>query len=142
VLDESMGDDVKITVIATGFRHGELEIGSQARREHMLNSSLREPRDHAPHIETRPPTPRFASEEEDEDVFVPVSAREVISAFTEAEAMPVNVEAAREEPAFAAEPAAVASAVAEPPAPVLGEVHEDENGENLDIPAFLRRGGL
>jgi cell division protein FtsZ len=142
VLDESMGDDVKITVIATGFRHGELEIGSQARREHMLNSSLREPRDHAPHIETRPPTPRFASEEEDEDVFVPVSAREVISAFTEAEAMPVNVEAAREEPAFAAESAAVASAVAEPPAPVLGEVHEDENGENLDIPAFLRRGGL
>jgi cell division protein FtsZ len=142
VLDESMGDDVKITVIATGFRHGTQEIGSQARREHMLNSSLREPRDHAPHIETRPPTPRFASEEEDEEVFVPVSAREVISAFTEAEAAPVKAEAVREEPVFAAEPAAVASAVAEPPAPVIGEVHEDENGENLDIPAFLRRGGL
>jgi cell division protein FtsZ len=140
VLDENMGDEVKITVIATGFRQGSQETGSQSRRDHMLTLALREPRGAAaPHIETRPATPRFASEDEDEEtVFVPVSAREVISAFTEAEMVPVSVEPAHEEAV------AVASAVAEPPvqAELLNEVHEDENGQNLDIPAYLRRGGL
>jgi cell division protein FtsZ len=37
VLDETMGDDVKITVIATGFRQEEMQqVESQARRERML----------------------------------------------------------------------------------------------------------
>src|ERR1700690_4386431 len=50
VLDENMGDDVKITVIATGFRQG-----SDERREHMLGAALREAQ--APRIEARPITP-------------------------------------------------------------------------------------
>ena len=36
VLDEAMGDEVKITVIATGFRQGEVSGESDARRERML----------------------------------------------------------------------------------------------------------
>ena len=41
VQDESMGDDVKITVIATGFRQQEAEPAeSQARRERMLNGPV------------------------------------------------------------------------------------------------------
>ncbi len=60
VLDESMGDEVKITVIATGFRQGSAE-----RRDHLLNAALRETS--APRIEKRPPTPRFASEEQDDE---------------------------------------------------------------------------
>ena len=40
VLDEGMGDEVKITVIATGFRQQESQPAeSQARRERMLNGS-------------------------------------------------------------------------------------------------------
>jgi cell division protein FtsZ len=40
VLDESMGDEVKITVIATGFRQKELELSeSFARRERMLGTA-------------------------------------------------------------------------------------------------------
>src|SRR5580658_7197991 len=61
VLDEKMGDEVKITVIATGFRQG-----SEGRREHMLGAALREAQ--APRIEARPITRRFASEEDDEDM--------------------------------------------------------------------------
>ena len=52
-----MGDEVKITVIATGFRKEMPE-----RRERMLSSALH-PEALAPRIESRPPTPRFASEE-------------------------------------------------------------------------------
>jgi hypothetical protein len=52
-----MAEEVKITVIATGFRQG-----SPERREQMLSAALR-PEAVAPRIETRPPTPRFASEE-------------------------------------------------------------------------------
>jgi cell division protein FtsZ len=34
--------------------------------------------------------------------------------------------------------------VAEPvrPSDIFGQVQEEEQGENLDIPAFMRRGGL
>ncbi|HUB18548.1 MAG TPA: cell division protein FtsZ, partial [Acidobacteriaceae bacterium] len=94
VLDESMGDDVKITVIATGFRQGSAE-----RRDQMLSAALREVP--APRIESRPPAPRFASEEQEEDdvapavsqprqapLLVPVTAREFVSAFRVHEAEP------------------------------------------------------
>ncbi|MBT9332928.1 cell division protein FtsZ [Paracidobacterium acidisoli] len=142
VLDESMGDDVKITVIATGFRQGSEGAGSQERRNTMLSSGLREMREMvAPRIESRPATPRFASEiEEESSVFIPVTAREVISVFAEPETAVAVAEPEAEEP-VAVEPVAMTSE-----APASGaaaeEVHEDENGENLDIPAFLRRGGL
>ncbi|MGC2582513.1 MAG: cell division protein FtsZ, partial [Acidobacteriaceae bacterium] len=50
VQNESMGDDIKITVIATGFRQGSAE-----RRESMLTATLRAGAA-APRIESRPPT--------------------------------------------------------------------------------------
>ncbi len=65
VQDESMGDEVKITVIATGFKHQEMP----QRRERMLAEATLptmrydvpiQPRIYTP----RPATPKFASEEE------------------------------------------------------------------------------
>lgn len=68
VLDESMGDELKITVIATGFKSDQPE-----RRERMLQSSglnidRTESKQVAPPVSTPAPfasavTPRFASEE-------------------------------------------------------------------------------
>src|ERR1700710_1622271 len=62
VLDENMGDEVKITVIATGFR----EEMPQRRERMMAEASLptirRDPPP-PPRIIPRPATPRFASEE-------------------------------------------------------------------------------
>jgi len=159
VLDEKMGDDVKITVIATGFRQG-----SEERREHMLSAALRPSSKTAgePLIGARPVTPRFAGEDGDDDVapaqadppvFVPVTAREVISAFRphqeESEAEPArasSVEASTgQEPH--AESAAAALAVAEdaeqPPTVVSSNAgFVEEPAENLEIPAFMRKGGL
>jgi cell division protein FtsZ len=149
VLDESMGEDVKITVIATGFKQGSAE-----RRDQMLNAAMRlEPA--AARIDARPPTPRFASEEIGDPeiamppapVFVPVTAREVISAF--APELPRTEPAyLRAEPEPAAEEAeSVAVAVAMDPAQpqMFAEtavLFEPEAAEDLDIPAFMRKGGL
>jgi cell division protein FtsZ len=59
VQDERMGDDVKITVIATGFRDEAPE-----RRERMLGDAYAPaaPADFAPRISARPPVAPFASE--------------------------------------------------------------------------------
>jgi cell division protein FtsZ len=157
VLDENMGDEVKITVIATGFRQGSAE-----RREHMLNAAMRsEPV--AARIDARPAPPRFASEDEADEVeigplpaphvaplapiFVPVTAREVISAFAPG---PPHAEPgyhrAETEPAELADPVAVAVATEPaqpemfPETPVV--LFEPEPAEDLDIPAFMRKGGL
>ncbi|HEX4311488.1 MAG TPA: cell division protein FtsZ [Acidobacteriaceae bacterium] len=153
VLDESMGDEVKITVIATGFRQG-----SGERREHMLGAALREAA--APRIESRPPTPRFASEETEDDdapaamlprqtpTLVPITAREFVSAFRVHEAEPMSVESTvpQELACSEEETEMVGVAVANPadlaedsiPHPAFIE----EQGENLDIPAFMRKGTL
>jgi cell division protein FtsZ len=153
VLDETMGDEVKITVIATGFRQG-----SEERREHMLGATLREPQ--APRIEARPITPRFASEEDDEDmapamvqapqgpVLVPVSSREFVSAFRIHEAEPVTGEGnGPQELGYEEATELVGVAVAEhaPEQEGLEMPHPafvEEPGENLDIPAFMRKGTL
>jgi len=150
VLDEKMGDDVKITVIATGFRQG-----SEERRDHMLTAVLRgQSADASPRVSARPATPRFAGEDDDDDVaasrteppvFVPVTAREVISAFR-----PHEEEARAEAPASdsgeEAEAARPVLAVAEdpdqPPTVVSHAGFVEEPAENLEIPAFMRKGGL
>jgi cell division protein FtsZ len=144
VLDETMGEEVKITVIATGFRQEEMA----ERRERVLNSVLREPvasrSGMGVEVSARPVTPRFASEEaDDEPAFAPsmstAARRETVR---EEEAAGFEAGA----PAIAAEKAAppeAAVAVAEPVVePDQFEDHQDENGESLDIPAYLRRGGL
>jgi cell division protein FtsZ len=140
VLDESMGDDVKITVIATGFRQEMPE-----RRERMLTAALREPVLPRVHVHTRVEatveTPRFMSEEEESprrSISIPVQP--VVVQPTASAPEPVYAP----EPDMDAEPEPVAVAVAEPvpPSHIFSNVHEDEPGENLDIPAFMRRGGL
>jgi cell division protein FtsZ len=148
VLDETMGDEVKITVIATGFKQEMPE-----RRDRMLNAALREGA--APQVEmnARPVMPKFASEEEDEEpVSISIGRRVVVE-----EAPAIEVESAGEaggtevvgtgDESFAAvelepAPAAVAVANGAIPAAVFAAVHEEDHGENLDIPAFMRRGGL
>jgi cell division protein FtsZ len=138
VLDETMGDEVKITVIATGFRQGE----APERRERLLNSTLREPI--APSVRmgvevtARPATPRFASEEVDEEpVFATTARREVVR-----DEEPAYAAVAPVESVAAPVAVAVAEPVVEPMIDEFAEVHHDENGESLDIPAYLRRGGL
>ena len=140
VLDESMGDEVKITVIATGFKQE-----SPERRERMLSGALRESA--APQVAVRPATPRFASEmePEEEPVVVSVVRREVPVEEPVFEApQPVAAQSSESfaEPVAQPEAVAVAVAVAEPEPELFGAPHEDEHGENLDIPAFMRRGGL
>jgi cell division protein FtsZ len=149
VLDENMGDEVKITVIATGFRQG-----SEVRREHLLGAALREAA--SPRIETRPATPRFASEEADEvaaliqprqsPVLIPVSAREFVSAFRVHEAEPARAEANIPQELSGedeTELVGVAVAARTPiPEDVTHPAFVEEPGENLDIPAFMRKGAL
>ncbi len=149
VLDENMGDEVKITVIATGFRQG-----SEVRREHLLGAALREAA--SPRIETRPATPRFASEEADEvaaliqprpsPVLIPVSAREFVSAFRVHDAEPARAEAnIPQELSGEDETELVGVAVAAHtpiPEDVTHPAFVEEPGENLDIPAFMRKGAL
>ncbi|HZZ40070.1 MAG TPA: cell division protein FtsZ [Acidobacteriaceae bacterium] len=151
VQDEAMGDDIKITVIATGFRQG-----SGERREQMLSAALRAGAA-APRIESRPPTPRFASEEEEDGeiaapfyndaekpVLVPVSNRDLKTAFSEPEQEPtMSIEEAPEEEDE--EPVTVVASDnrAQEEIPVMAHgAFEEEPGENLDIPAFMRKGTL
>jgi cell division protein FtsZ len=145
VLDEAMGDEVKITVIATGFREDMPE-----RRERMLTSALREatqPRAQANSSSDAPQTPRFMSELDEEVEYKPIPvASKVIAAAPVIVHEPVHVADPEPVAAFELVPVAepVAVAVAEPmrQADVFGQAIAEEEGENLDIPAFMRRGGL
>jgi cell division protein FtsZ len=188
VLDESMGDDVKITVIATGFRGEPKE--QPERRERMLNATLNV---HVPPVafvraEAAGALPRFASEARQDparfDPFNSESAKPelfktepsphlppvVVYPTSQARAeQPVVAEPEEEialdadfdrlkfnpretlefEPAVADRPVAL-----EQPVMVAAsrdqrvfsgtlDLLDDQNErEDLDVPAFLRRGGL
>ncbi|MBV8115538.1 MAG: cell division protein FtsZ [Silvibacterium sp.] len=156
VLDENMKDEVKITVIATGFRKEMPE-----RRERMLNAVLQQPL--IPRVETSAQTarPRFASEELEDPIFPTAAPRRVLVEVA-GEPGPQTVgEIKREDDtgyqasltgngaAFDAHDSPivieeVAVAVVERPAhgdTIFADAH-NQDGDNLDIPAFLRRGGL
>jgi cell division protein FtsZ len=80
VQDETMGDEVKITVIATGFKQQEMP----QRRERMLAEStlptMRYDVPIQPRVVTPRPSPRFASEPETEPMSSPVvEAKEKIA---------------------------------------------------------------
>jgi cell division protein FtsZ len=154
VLDESLGDEVKITVIATGFDHE-----SQERRERMLASAAQPPvtRQIAPIPDVPPAKARFASEEEFEQELVPVSKEQLVEAFAKPVRQPEFVaepfhEASRPAPAapvVAAEPArqpepSQTPIFSETPAPEEPAFEElaDASHDDLEIPAFMRHNGI
>ncbi|MDE3202022.1 MAG: cell division protein FtsZ [Acidobacteriota bacterium] len=140
VQDERMGDEVKITVIATGFRDQMPE-----RRARMLNveeapvisvpvvateSWMREP---APEP-AAPAKPRFQSEddEDDEPAFVTSS---VAHAAVQVEAAPrMQVSEPDEEPVRT-----TIGSVQEPEIQAVAAVEEKDEAQDLDVPAFMRR---
>ena len=162
VLDESLGDEVKITVIATGFDH---ESGE--RRERMLATATQPSavRHVAPAPEPPPAMARFASEVEDEPELVPVSTEQLNEAFAEPwrepelQRQPNPVpepfyEAPRSSPGPAAPPVAADPApesesaqtpiFSEPQpvaAPAFEELSEPDH-DDLEIPAFMRQNGI
>lgn len=158
VLDETMGEDLKITVIATGFKQE-----MPQRRERMLNEAL-EP---STRYDARPPAmPRFASETPAAPKMeIPIAQRPEPSSSVfdddffrtgrerrDAGAMPQQPEEpageAVEEIAVSqpsAEPA-MAEPVAQEPVNLFASAQQTaaprQEQDELDIPAFLRRGGM
>jgi cell division protein FtsZ len=72
VLDETMGEDVKITVIATGFR-----AEMPARRERMLSAAALPTQQSAPSVPKIVTPPQFASESQSPAATAPLFASEV-----------------------------------------------------------------
>lgn len=155
VQDESMGEDVKITVIATGFKQE-----MPQRRERMLQEAM-EP---AVRYDARPSAmPRFASETPVmQKVEIPIAQRPESPSVFEDEffltgrdrrdsAAPppqqwveTTPEVAAPAPIEQPQPVAAAPAVPEPVATFASTpsatVRQEQ--DELDIPAFLRRGGM
>ncbi len=174
VQDESMGAEVKITVIATGFKQQEMP----QRRERMLSEStlptMRYDVPIQPRVVTPRPSPRFASEPEPETTnttagepkekaspeLIPVKASVFDDDFFQAsslgkETMPVEsgsqerfkepthvsapLHVQKEGVPSAAEEVTVAEPVVRAPS-FGGAAPEMAEPDELDIPAFLRRG--
>jgi cell division protein FtsZ len=152
VLDERMGDEVKITVIATGFRDQMPE-----RRARMLNveempvisvpvmASDSWMREKTPVVPAAPPAPRFMSEDDDDSAGD--FERELVGAAAGGSRMDIA-----EEPAFVPLPRDYApdfgngvrgSSIVEEPMPQaaaspLSSSSGDEE-RDLDVPTFMRR---
>jgi cell division protein FtsZ len=130
VLDETMGDDVKITVIATGFRQG-----ANGQREKPASASASVPAT----ATALPPSakPRFASEtEEDRRNPVQTAARPSALVPSDQSAEEKQQEQLREQEIFLPRDEH-RSFPGDAPAP------RDESAEAdaLDVPAYLRLGG-
>jgi cell division protein FtsZ len=167
VLDEGMGDNVKITVIATGFRQDYMGRHKRSANDAMVPRVS---------IQGQPPAPRFASEEQAEEELTPLfeskkTAEHTPPAPKEAspepvpfslQPQPVLIEEAQAPPPPSAPPARpavhinfdepfeeeYARLIPSKPTPERESRpgHEnpirtegDSHLENLDIPAFLRR---
>ena len=170
VLDERMGDEVKITVIATGFRHSDAtatrSVDADKRNKLLSGAVFTEAPIPVP-VEARPAKPRFMSEVEPETA--PSPARQAVPAPAAAKPewasdrgvdfgetvfgagapivaqTPTQVPVAEESGSFldALSPATATTTVAErgsAPHDLFAE--EESQNEHLDIPAFMRRGGL
>jgi cell division protein FtsZ len=168
VLDESMGDNVKITVIATGFRQ------DQMGRQKRSTSDAASPR---VSVQGGPNLPRFASEELEEEQLTPLFESKKPQPPAPAQ-LPAKEAVAPESAAFTLHPQPVVTEEAPRPAPPVPPApptpqaktpvthidfdepfeeeyarlipskpepahhHESEqHADNLDIPAFLRRPG-
>ena len=154
VLDERMGDEVKITVIATGFRDQMPE-----RRARMLNVEelpvITVPvmpadnwmREKAPAPPPVPPAPRFMSEEDDDDAdnrepepaLVAAAARSNRTEVAEElEFAPLPRDYASDFGNGARPPAVTEEPVSQPAVSPLSATSGDEE-RDLDVPTFMRR---
>ena len=150
VLDESLGDEIKITVIATGFRHDLPSRGAHpldvAARAGAQSSSERP----ASAFSNRPvASPRFASEiAEEQAQQAAASSRAVTAAPTPAHAAkPAEAPVRSTQPREDASPATPASsqhvhAAERPAAPVPPARLAEIEDQQLDVPAYLRRNDL
>jgi cell division protein FtsZ len=160
VLDESMGDEVKITVIATGFRQ-DLPKRDESSRD------TRSMKPEAPaflNLDVRNATPRFASEVAAEATRANVPVPEPVGAtayssgfggqsFASLESSPTFQPIASHPPATKERKEAAATAEDSAIGGFLETLSADENRsreqrrveeaelEELDVPAFMRKGG-
>jgi cell division protein FtsZ len=158
VLDESMGDEVKITVIATGFRK---DLPSREESSHDKRSVKPE----APaflNLDVRPAVPRFASEVAAEaaraNLNVPEAAPAAYASGFSSQSLTSPELTPSFEPIAAHAPAAKdrKAAASTPEDAAIGGFLEtlsadesrareqrraDEELEELDVPAFMRKGG-
>ena len=164
VLDEGMGDNVKITVIATGFRQDHMGRHKRSANDAMVPRVS---------IQGQPPAPRFASEEQAEEELSPLFESKKTPEHTppapkeaspepvpfSLQTQPVLIEETPAPPAPPARPAVhinfdepyeeeYARLIPSKPTPEREARPAQENPirtegephlENLDIPAFLRR---
>jgi cell division protein FtsZ len=141
VLDESLGDDIKITVIATGFRPD-----LPSRHALAAHSSAERPSGSAGN---RPVSgPRFASEIAEEQAQLAASSVHRSPTISpnahptiQAEANPPAPQA-REAAAPASSSATQYGSAVEPPAPVHAARLTEMEDQQLDVPAYLRRNEL
>jgi cell division protein FtsZ len=142
VLDETMGDDVKITVIATGFRQSTAGDRSRVAAAAAAPQSAAPPK--APAAQTAPGTPpakpRFASEIEDEQQADTRTHPPEHTRLADQEIFIPEIFIPRDHPATLA-PDPVFQHRAEPPNAQESEPFDAGREDELEIPAYLRRGG-
>ena len=145
VQDETMGDEIKITVIATGFKQEPLGAENERRERMLYESTGRQP------MATERPArqdagPRFASEEDD-DVAPPLSEDELRPVpasifdddfFHSARRTPVE-EVERVDETVQDEEPIVAERMVQVESLSITEEQPEDGQDELDIPAFLRR---
>ena len=138
VLDESLGDEVKITVIATGFRHSTPTRGE--RLSQSLTASSEQSRECSGSRKSTTGKPRFASEIAEEAS--PAHASYDEDDFQQASRVPVaqqeTATAVRESYATAPNPGTLNGAGRENVMAVSAEMEDRQ----LDVPAYLRRNEL
>ncbi len=157
VLDESLGDEIKITVIATGFRPDLPSRGAHLAHPLDVSSSARnaEPpleRSASPFSNRPVASPRFASEITEEELLRTASSARHDAATAATSHPTQQVEAsvpspAREEapPSSAARPtngAAGAQAAPVHDAKISDIRAAEAEDQQLDVPAYLRRNDL
>jgi len=148
VLDESLGDEIKITVIATGFRHDlpsrgahPLDVAARAGAQ----STLERP---ASAFSNRPvASPKFASEIAEEQAQQTATPSRTTTAASAHTAKPAEAPARPAQPrenvsAPAQVPSQQAHAAERPAVPVPAARLAEMEDQQLDVPAYLRRNDL
>jgi len=124
VLNEAMGDEVKVTVIATGFeRAGLPPIARRLRATAMLDYAM-------PAEPARVEMPRVESPRAEPVVVEAAAAEPVSSKPVSAEPVPIEPEPEPQHPQYEEPPIAAAAHASAPSEPLF---------DDLDVPAILKR---